>query len=497
MSSREPSSLSTLTAKAGTWTVGSKLASKTLDFITLLCLARLLGPSDFGLVAMAMSSVLIAEAIFEMPVAAALIRDPSPTEDMFNTALTIGLTRGLIVGLLLCALAYPLALFYDEPRLTTLICVLSLAPVMRGLKSPKLILFTQRFDFRPDFILEAAGKIASLCAAVAMALYTGSYWAIAVGTVVGPMLMMIVSYIFAPQRPVLSLKDWSMFAPIVGWYMLSQILQSVNWQLEKLLLPRFMDLVSFGRYSVASDITAVPYQSVVQPLFRPFLVAFSQIPSHEKLGEAYLRATCTIVFLVAPALVFLSILADVVVTLLLGPSWHGAAFILTCLPLIAIISLPTALVNSICFLADKLHLIIVKNVIELFSKLLLICSLGYAYGLNGILAGQAIAAAISLATSLAIVRASIGLGLARQAKEGAKYFAPVLLMALCLVPGIYLGDSVDHPMRQMWLSIATAAAAALVYLGSMFFMARMSSSEGLHEYDFVMQFLRKRFRPAI
>ncbi|NNH33176.1 hypothetical protein C9413_28260, partial [Rhizobium sp. SEMIA 4085] len=92
--------------------------------------------------------------------------------------------------------------------------------------------------------------------------------------------------------------------------------------------------------------------------------------------------------------------------------------------------------------------------------------------------------------------ASIGLSLARQAKEGVKYFAPILLMALCLVPGIYLGD-VDHPLQQLWLSIATAAAAALVYLGSMFFMARMSSSEGLHEYDFVMQYLRKRFRPAI
>ncbi len=182
---------------------------------------------------------------------------------------------------------------------------------------------------------------------------------------------------------------------------------------------------------------------------------------------------------------------------MLGPSWHGAAFILTCLPLIAIISLPTALVNSICFLADKMHLIVVKNVIELCTKLMLICALGYAYGLYGILAGQAIAAAISLTTSLAIVRASIGLSLARQAKEGVKYFAPILLMALCLVPEIYLGDSADHPLRQLWLSIATAAAAALVYLGSMFFMARMPSSEGLHEYDFVMQYLRKRFRPAI
>src|ERR1700712_1950291 len=103
----EPS-LSERTARASIWTVGSKLVSKAIDLVTLLCLARMLGPADFGLVAMAMTSVLITEAIFELPLGIALIRIPEPelTSGMYDTALTLGLIRGVVISVTLCALAY-------------------------------------------------------------------------------------------------------------------------------------------------------------------------------------------------------------------------------------------------------------------------------------------------------------------------------------------------------------------------------------------------------
>jgi O-antigen/teichoic acid export membrane protein len=294
----------------------------------------------------------------------------------------------------------------------------------------------------------------------------------------------------------MSLKGWSIFAPVVGWNMLAQILQSVNWQLEKLLLPRFMDLVSFGQYSVSSDITAVPFQAVVQPLYRPFYVAFLKVPNRAELGDLFLRSTWTLVFFVAPVLVLLSIMSNVIVHVLLGPSWHNAAFILSILPLIAIGMLPTALVSSICFVADTLHLITIKSVIELVCKVILICVLGYFYGLYGILIGQAVSSIISLGISMVIVRTSIGLSLRRQLTQAFRYLLPIFMMGLCAFSEInFRGESTDF-MRQMWFAIAMAALSLLVYIGSVCVVGRLSAPATSHEYEFLVRLLKKRLRPA-
>lgn len=492
----EPS-LSDRTARASIWTVGSKLVSKAIDLVTLLCLARMLGPSDFGLVAMAMTSVFITEAIFELPVGAALIRVPELTKDMFDTALTLGILRGVSIAGLLCLLAYPLALFYQEPKLTALICVLSLAPVMRGLRSPRMILYTRRLDFRPDFVMDLSAKLTSLIVAAGAAWLTGSYWAIAAGTVAGPALTVSMSYIYSPQWPHLTLKELHRFAQMIGWNMVSQVLQALNWQLEKILLPRFVDLASFGHYSVSNDITGVPFQAIVQPLFRPFLVAFSHMNTTEKLGDAYLKASSAIVVLVAPVLLLISILSDVVVDILLGPSWHNSAYLLRYLPLIAILSLPTIPIPSMAMVVNRMHFVTIKNMSDLASKAALVIVLGYAAGMQGIIVAQAIAATISLIVSMFIMRSMIDLTLLRQCKELARHLLPLALMGLFIIPAIYVRKYDLGFVRFTSLSCVMGALSIIAYLAGIFLTFKMSNATRSVEYDLLVRLFKHKFRPAV
>ena len=492
----EPS-LSDRTARASIWTVGSKLVSKAIDLVTLLCLARMLGPSDFGLVAMAMTSVLITEAIFELPVGAALIRLPDITKDMFDTALTLGLLRGVLISALLCLLAYPLALFYQEPKLTALVCVLSLAPVLRGLRSPRMILFTRRLDFRPDFVMDLTAKLTSLFVAAGAAWLTGSYWAIAAGTIAGPALTVSMSYIYSPLWPHLTLKELHRFAQMIGWNMVSQILQSLNWQLEKLLLPRFVDLASFGHYSVANDITGVPFQAIVQPLFRPFLVAFAHMGTTEKLGEAYLKASSAIVLLVAPVLLLISILSDVVVDVLLGPSWTNTAYLLRYLPLIAILALPTIPIPSLAMTVNRMHFVTIKNMSDLASKAVLVIVLGYIAGMQGIVVAQALAATISLIVSMFIIKSMIGLSLMRQCKELTRHFLPMFLMGLFIIPEVYVRNYDLGFVRFTSLACLMGAMSIIAYLAGIVLTFKMTNARRPAEYDLIVRLFKHKFRPAV
>lgn len=148
---------------ASIWTISGKFLARLLDFVSLLVLARLLSPADFGLVAIATSVLVIIESILDLPLTQALMRQPSPSEEMFATAFTLSLLRGLAISLLMMIISWPMAVIYDDSRLFALVAVLSIAPAMRGMISPRMVIFMQRFDFRREFALDLITKGSTCC----------------------------------------------------------------------------------------------------------------------------------------------------------------------------------------------------------------------------------------------------------------------------------------------------------------------------------------------
>src|SRR5450755_1773082 len=77
------------TAVGGTWTVGARLVSRLIDLMTMLVLAHILNPKDFGLVAIAMTVIYIIEAALELPVSQALVRLSLIEPAQYDTAFTL------------------------------------------------------------------------------------------------------------------------------------------------------------------------------------------------------------------------------------------------------------------------------------------------------------------------------------------------------------------------------------------------------------------------
>jgi O-antigen/teichoic acid export membrane protein len=212
-----------------------------------------------------MTLIFIVEAVLELPLSSALLRLPEMTRRAFETAFTLGLLRGLLVAGVMAALAWPIARIYGDDRLVLLVCTLALAPATRGLISPRMILFEKALDFRRKGALELLGKTVAATVAISTAVTTGSYWAVAAGTVATPTVMMICSYIMAPMRPRLTLADWPLFSDLIGWNFVSQTIAAINWQIDRILLPRFTDVASFGRFAAANDLSQLPHQAVIAP----------------------------------------------------------------------------------------------------------------------------------------------------------------------------------------------------------------------------------------
>lgn len=398
-------------AHAGLWAIGARLSGKLIDFFSLLFLASLLVPADFGVVALAMTVILLIEALTEMPVSQPILRAPEPQRDHYDTAFTLAVMRALVVGALVLAVAWPVAAFYDEPKLPTLLIALALAPMMRGCMSPRMEDFVRRFELRPNFWINLAGKVGALAAVVAVGLTTRSYWSIAVGTIVAPCLVTILSYFVAPYRPRFGLRKWKDFIDVLGWSSVAQLFNALNFQLDRIMLGRILPPAAFGQFSMASDLCGLPFQGLLVPLFGPLARAFEQAKTLESRQQAWLQGLNAVLFVVGPVLMTMAVFAEPLVEVLLGDKWRPAAPYLSAL---AIAVLPNVISHTLAPLAlatYSMHMVALRALVAFSVKLPLLL-IGIAWGgvwgaivANGI--SNAVAMIYALAGAGAVMRVSI------------------------------------------------------------------------------------------
>ena len=109
------------TAKAVGWLALARISTKLIDFCLLIILGRVLSPADFGLVALAMTLIVMLELIADLPVGQVLVRMEEPRPEHYDTAFTLSLIRAVALGLVYVALAWPFAWVYHDARLATII----------------------------------------------------------------------------------------------------------------------------------------------------------------------------------------------------------------------------------------------------------------------------------------------------------------------------------------------------------------------------------------
>ncbi|MEM6677794.1 MAG: oligosaccharide flippase family protein [Pseudomonadota bacterium] len=350
-------SLARRTARAAGWTLGARLAARILDILVLLVLARVLGPEDFGLVALAIGVVQLTEAILDMPVADLIARERAVSRRLLDTCFTIGLLRGLLLGGLLAAAALPLAGFYGEAALGPLILAIALAPLCRGLLNPRLVLLARRLDYRLEVSIEVASKAVACMAALSFGLFTGSYWALALVTILAPMLAAIASYAALPFRPRLSLTHWRRMRHAVGWNFARQVAGAFNWQVGRLMAGRLVPLGPLGHLSIAEQIAALPRQVVVVPLLRPLVAGLAAARSDARETALGLAASRAVLVVAGPLLLAAAVLAPVVIEPLLGADWKPVAPVLTLLCLAQLLALAAAPLPAVAIKADRVDLL--------------------------------------------------------------------------------------------------------------------------------------------
>jgi lipopolysaccharide exporter len=312
-------------AMGALWMVLFKLLERGLGLISTLILARLLMPKDFGIVAMAMSVIALLELFSAFGMDTVLIQQRDATPAHFNTAWTLNVLAGCLVGLLLAALSVPASHFYREPRLVPVALLLALGAIIQGLENVGVVEFRKQLQFDKEFRYLLAKKVLAFAVTVPLAFWLRNYWALVLGTLAGRAGAVCLSYLIQPLRPRFSLATASEMMHFSKWLMMQNGLAFLKERSASFFIGRVAGPAALGTFTVSAEVAAMPGTELIAPINRAILPAYVKL-AHDPVarGREYVSVMSGIALVGVPAVAGVALTAPFIVLLVLGPTWTAA-----------------------------------------------------------------------------------------------------------------------------------------------------------------------------
>lgn len=300
-----------------------------LQFAMLPVLARLIGPSEYGLVALAMPFILLANVLSDGGMGYALGRQREVSRDQESTVFWLSAGIGVSLALACAAAAWPMGALMDQPRLPLLI--VALAPIL--LINSLTTVANGRIIREGRFAIFAAGDlistVASALTALAAALAGWGAWAL----VAQQLVLWLCKLAWVTSRAGAPIRLHYRFAEArklltFGAHTIGAILADfVSRNLDSLIVGGVLGATALGYYAMAYQIVRAPDMLISGPFYLYIFTAVARTAqgasreAMQDLAAAGLRLGSAAL---APLFVGLALVADLAVELVLGEKWLAA-----------------------------------------------------------------------------------------------------------------------------------------------------------------------------
>lgn len=323
--------------------IGLRFAIRATGLVSMIILARLLVPADFGLVAIATALAGALAAMSEFGFQVALIQNQAADRRHYDTAWTLGIVRGGVVAVALAMAAAPLAAMFSDPRLEPILLVLALGVVITAFENIAVVDFRRDLHFQKEFVYRGLAKITSVIVTIPLAIVLRSYWALVSGMMAGQLSGVALSYLMCSYRPRPSLVAWRELIHFSKWLLLNNILYFAYHRVDTFVIGRFVGAQPLGLFRMAHEIASLPTTEMVAPIRAAILPGYAKLASdQERLRASFAATFGAIVMLAVPVAVGIGLTAEPLVRLVLGEKWLQAIPLLEVLCIAGVVNVCTA-----------------------------------------------------------------------------------------------------------------------------------------------------------
>lgn len=272
----------TLTARAGrgtVWTIGNIAASNFLRLGSNLILTRLLFPEAFGMMALVQIFITGLAMFSDLGTHAAIIQNSRSNEPAFlNTAWTLQVIRGFVLWGLACAIALPVATFYEEPMLAALLPVAGLTALIAGFTPTRVPTANRDLQLGRITLIDLIAQAVGIVAMVILAWALQSVWALVFGSLIGAVFKQILLMTALPGHRNRLQIDRSCLKELVNfgkWIFLSTMAGFLVNNADRAILGKFITLEMLGIYSIGYLMASLPLKlgrpladKIIFPLYK-------------------------------------------------------------------------------------------------------------------------------------------------------------------------------------------------------------------------------------
>lgn len=308
------------------WNAFSSIINQISGYVISILLARLLDPSDFGLMALVVVVIGFGKLLKDIGLGEALIQKLDITEEQRSSIFWMNIGLGFLLGAITIVFAPMLARSFEEPKLELLLQVASLNFVVTSLVSTHSALLRKKLAFKEVAIVNMLATIIAGVAAVILAFGGAGVWALVLKSLIASFVSLLVVWHFYRWIPKFTFnwKEVKSFLKFGLNLAGSKIFAYWTRQLDNVLVGKYMGSASLGYYSIAYKFLLKPLSAIKVQISNVLFPVMSKVgKDFPRQQNLYLKATSALCLVMFPISIGLFYVSEDFVLLLLGKKWES------------------------------------------------------------------------------------------------------------------------------------------------------------------------------
>ena len=306
------------------WKFAEKIGIQGMQFIIQIVLARLLLPEDYGLVGLITVFITISDVFILQGFTTALIQKKNADETDFSSVFYANLIMAVVLYILLYFLWPGVAWFYNEPRLTELMRVLSLSVIAGAFSAVHNSIMSRNLEFKKSFLRMMANLLTQGIVGIGCAYMGFGVWSLVFSKLAGTLVGSVVicgtvrwrpKWLFSGER----LKSlFSFSSKILGTNLLNTLFNNIH----SILIGKFFAKAELGYYQRGQQIPHTMMTAVDGSLNEVLYPTLSKLQDDlSKVKAALRRSMKTSSFIMFPVLLGTVAVTHDLVLFLLTEKW--------------------------------------------------------------------------------------------------------------------------------------------------------------------------------
>ena len=428
------SDLKSKTVSGIKWSGISQFGRLGTQILTIIVLARLLLPSDFGLVGMAMVVVGFINIFKDLGTTAAVIQRQELSNTLLSSIFWVNVCFGFLFALILFLAAPIIGVFYREPRIVSVLQVLSTSFVVSAFGILHQALLERTLTFNSLAKLEISSLLLGAIVGIVLAFGGAGVWSLVFQSLTTTVAATIFLWLSSSWRPQwifrwLEIRQVGSFSlNLVGFNLYNYAIRNADY----LLIGRYLGAQELGYYTLAYRILLFPVQNIAAVIGRvlyPVLSTFQD--DNKRFSSAYLKVAASIALVSFPLMLGVMALARPFILTLFGQAWEPVILLVTILAPVGLVQSIGTTVGAIYQAKGRTDLMLRWG---LGAGILVMIAfvIGLRWGITGVAIAYAAASLVLLYPSFAIPFRLIDVSFVQMVKLLVPSFLNCILMYIAL-----------------------------------------------------------------